>query len=242
MRAMILFLAVMEVGSAVAATPQRRRAVLPPAPSCLLPTLSLVLSKTSVCRGEPATLFWDASDPNAVVTIGGVGVSLPASGSRPLDTSAGAVYTGHATNGCGSGRESLVELKLLPEGTLSLTPHQASLTQGQTTTLNVSATDAGGWSLFSTLGNTFSPMTGSGSRSVIYTATRSGFDTVTLGASSNCRPLQDFSSITINAPPVPQPQPPSGTLRCCDGTLSPTCTSCANKKGCCSSHGGVCGC
>jgi hypothetical protein len=31
-------------------------------------------------------------------------------------------------------------------------------------------------------------------------------------------------------------------LRCCDGTLSPTCTSCANKQGCCSGHKGVCGC
>ncbi|HEX4341316.1 MAG TPA: hypothetical protein VH062_35655 [Polyangiaceae bacterium] len=33
-----------------------------------------------------------------------------------------------------------------------------------------------------------------------------------------------------------------GSLRCCDGMLSPTCTCSGSHQGCCSHHGGVCGC
>jgi hypothetical protein len=32
-----------------------------------------------------------------------------------------------------------------------------------------------------------------------------------------------------------------GALRCCDGSISPTC-ACPGHRGCCSHHGGVCGC
>jgi hypothetical protein len=32
-----------------------------------------------------------------------------------------------------------------------------------------------------------------------------------------------------------------GSVRCCDGTISPTCT-CGDLQGCCSHHRGVCGC
>ncbi|EYF05195.1 hypothetical protein [Chondromyces apiculatus] len=41
------------------------------------------------------------------------------------------------------------------------------------------------------------------------------------------------------SPQRPAP-PPSGTVCCCDGTVSPTCTTV--KRGCCSHHGGVCAC
>jgi hypothetical protein len=48
-------------------------------------------------------------------------------------------------------------------------------------------------------------------------------------------------------PPKKKPPPArstgSGMLKCCDGTLSPSC-ACGRKsnRGCCSHHGGVCGC
>lgn len=50
----------------------------------------------------------------------------------------------------------------------------------------------------------------------------------------------------IKARPTPvqaTPPPPRGgtRARCCDGTLSPTC-GCGGGRGCCSRHGGVCGC
>jgi hypothetical protein len=40
-----------------------------------------------------------------------------------------------------------------------------------------------------------------------------------------------------------QPATPSGggRAKCCDGTLSPSC-GCGGGRGCCSRHGGVCGC
>lgn len=34
----------------------------------------------------------------------------------------------------------------------------------------------------------------------------------------------------------------SGALRCCDGSISPSCTCAGSRRGCCSHHGGVCGC
>lgn len=38
---------------------------------------------------------------------------------------------------------------------------------------------------------------------------------------------------------APDPQRP---LLCCDGTPSPSCTCSGSRRGCCSHHGGVCGC
>jgi hypothetical protein len=34
----------------------------------------------------------------------------------------------------------------------------------------------------------------------------------------------------------------SGRVKCCDGTLSPSCSCGRSLRGCCSHHGGVCGC
>ena len=44
---------------------------------------------------------------------------------------------------------------------------------------------------------------------------------------------------TRPAPPTPR-QEPVGRVCCCDGTVSPTCTTV--HRGCCSRHGGVCAC
>jgi hypothetical protein len=104
------------------------------------------------------------------------------------------------------------------------------------------------WSLSSSLGNGINPAsgTGNGDFSASYFATSTGTDTLQLHLSGQCGgsalPTSFTRAITIGAaPPAPVPQP-TGFLRCCDGTLSPTCTSCANKQGCCSHHSGVCGC
>jgi hypothetical protein len=66
-------------------------------------------------------------------------------------------------------------------------------------------------------------------------------------------PAAPAARVTVSRP-VPQAAPPSrrtdqasgggggGTgLLCCDGSLSPTC-ACPGHQGCCSHHGGVCGC
>lgn len=48
------------------------------------------------------------------------------------------------------------------------------------------------------------------------------------------------------APPAPRPAPPSsggsGRLQCCDGSFSLSCSCGGSHRGCCSRHGGVCGC
>lgn len=38
------------------------------------------------------------------------------------------------------------------------------------------------------------------------------------------------------------PTPPRGSILCCDGTVSDSCVCGGRLQGCCSSHGGVCGC
>jgi len=197
--------------------------------------LLLTLSKASVCAGESVTLFWQASDPQAVVFIAGIGSSLPSSGSKTVDPSAG-IYSGRATNACGTGTEAFAEVKVQQNGTASLSVSASSIQQGQTTTLTVTVANVSGWSLASSLGNGLSPSSGTTSATVTYSGTRTGSDTITLTANGTCGSLQRTSSIVVAAPPQ------SGNLRCCDGTVSPTCNNCAKKQGCCSSHGGVCGC
>lgn len=50
---------------------------------------------------------------------------------------------------------------------------------------------------------------------------------------------------TVVFPTSPPPPPPTmrcgGNARCCDGACSPSC-ACPGHQGCCSHHGGVCGC
>jgi hypothetical protein len=68
-------------------------------------------------------------------------------------------------------------------------------------------------------------------------------------------PLRNTASLPVQQriapPPAPAPRPApapqpaprvpdTGRVCCCDGTVSPTCTTV--HRGCCSRHGGVCGC
>src|SRR5437763_4728544 len=234
MRSVVLLFLVLQISASQTVSPGRRRAVRPnPAPPCALPTLLLTFSKTAVCPGESVTLSWQASDPGATVFIVGVGSSLPASGSKIIDTAAAQIYSGYATNACGAGSATLAEVKLQAGATASVSASPSSIQQGQTTMITVSVANIGSWTLSSTLGNGLSASAGTTSRAVTYTGTRSGSDMITLATTGGCGSLQRTTFISVAAPA-------SGNLRCCDGTLSPTCTSCANKQGCCSSHGGVC--
>jgi hypothetical protein len=220
-------------------TPARHRAARPNPAPCTTPILFLTLSKTPVCPGESVILSWQASDPRAVVSIVGVGGALPSSGSKTIDAPSAMVYSGRATNGCGSGNEAVAEVKVQPGGTASVSASPSSIQLGQSATLTITVANIADWTLFSALDNGLSASSGTGSGTVTFIGTRSGSDTVTLTANGACGSLQRTTSIVV-APAAPPP--PSGNLRCCDGTLSPTCINCAKKQGCCSSHGGVCGC
>jgi hypothetical protein len=230
------------------AVASRRRAVAPGTSgspgACVLPSVTLSLSRNNVCSGTPVTLSWQSSDPKASVAIDGMGASLPASGSTTVGSTTSIAYSAHAVIACGISEEAVAVLSIAPGASASISG-PSSLQQGAGATLFISVGNASSWSLRSANGNAISPAAGanSGAIAVQYTASASGSDVVTLTATNTaCGSIQRTLSIAVGAPqPQPQPQP-GGTLRCCDGTLSPTCTSCAKKQGCCSSHGGVCGC
>lgn len=217
--------------------PSKRRAAGIGAKSCTKPTLSITSSRTSACSGETVTVSWAASDPTARVAIDNIGTALPASGSRAITATASAAYSGRATTSCGAGIESVAIVNLTQAPFAGLTGPVAMAT-GDTTTLSITVASGTAWTLTSSLGNSISPSSGNSSRTVSYTATRSGSDTVTLTTASNaCGSGVRTHAISISAPP-----PTNNGLLCCDGTRSPSCFSCSKKSGCCSGHGGVCGC
>lgn len=219
----------------------RRRPVAPgPVSTCRLPTLTLAPSRNGACAGESVVLTWQASDAAAQVTIDGVGSSLPSSGSTSVTVTGNSAYSGHATNSCGSGAEAVAVVTLQAATTASLSG-PSTIQRGNIAPLSCFISGASSWALSSSLRNSIAPSfgTGAGTFSSSYTATSSGTDTVTLTASGGpCGSIMRILTINVT---VPTPPPPSG-LACCDGTRSPTCFSCADKRGCCSGHGGVCGC
>lgn len=56
------------------------------------------------------------------------------------------------------------------------------------------------------------------------------------------KPYSGGSSASSNAPGAGTSSSDGGRLLCCDGSLSPSCTCSGPRRGCCSHHGGVCGC
>ncbi len=221
----------------------RRRAVSPGSGggmNCTPPTFRLTVSKSVVCSGESFTLVWEASDLAATVAIDGIGSALPAVGSTAVGTTSSTAYSGRAANTCGVSTESVAEVSVVSVANASLTPSAVSVQQNSSITLSIFVSGAGSWSISSALGNTISPSSGvSGTITATYTASRTGTDTVTLTAAGGCGTIQQSTTIIVSS--APPPPPPAGLL-CCDGTRSPSCFSCASKSGCCSHHGGVCGC
>jgi hypothetical protein len=219
----------------------RRRAVRPG--PCSVPSVSIAFTSATVCPNEVTGVYWTASDPRSIVTIPGIGSGLPSSGTRAIQTTTSTTYTATAANGCGTGQASSATLTIRPSAFGSLDVAASSISQGSTTTVTLTTSAATSWFLTSTIGNAFSLSSGStgGTFQSTYFATYAGNDTIGLTVRNECGSSPLFSrsvSVVSSAPPPSS----GGYLRCCDGTFSPTCTSCANKQGCCSHHNGVCGC
>src|ERR1051326_2465099 len=241
----ILSVAALVIAVTLPSAEARSRAVNHP---CKAPIVTITSTPSAVCANESVRLSWTASDPGAVVSIAGVGANLPAIGSAVVPISQATTFQATGKSACGGGVPSAsltVSLNPQPSGTIS---SPASTTQGSNVSIFISTLNAASWSLTSSLGNGLDPATGSGNGdfSSTYYAYVSGTDTLQLKVNSLCGSANTFQSYNHTmsvAPynPTPTPQP-SGYLRCCDGTFSPTCTSCANKQGCCSHHNGVCGC
>jgi hypothetical protein len=205
--------------------------------TCERPTLTLTSSQRVACSGEPVTLTWLASEANATVSIDGIGGVLASSGSTTVGSTANTAYSGHATNGCGAGPETVAVVNIQSGASGSLSG-PSSMQQGSSGTLSFTALDTTSWTLTSSLRNAITPSSGTsaGTFSSTYMASSSGTDTVTLVASGGgCGGFTRTLTIGINAPQ-------NQGLLCCDGTRSASCFSCSNKSGCCSSHRGVCGC
>lgn len=213
----------------------RHRAVRIPG-SCVRPTLTITASKNSACSGESTTISWQSSNPNASVSIDGIGAFLPASGSQVASLTASRAYSGRAsTTTCGLGDEAVAVVTLKSNATASLFG-PGSVKQGSSGTINFTIDGATSWTLTSALGNSISPSSGTITRSARYEATKTGTDTITLTATGGaCGAVSRSATIIITAPA-------NLGLACCDGTRSPSCFNCNDKRGCCSSHGGVCGC
>lgn len=219
------------------APPAKRRSVnLGGTRTCPRPTLSLTTSRTSACTGETATITWQASDAAARVSIDGIGSGLPASGNRVVSATTSTVFSGRASTFCSVGDEAVAVVNVTPATSASVSG-PAVISTGDTTTLVVTVSGASSWTLTSSLGNVLVPNSGTNSRTVTYTASRSGTDTITLNTTGGCGSDRRSIAITVSSPP-----PTNTGLRCCDGTRSATCFDCSRKQGCCSSHGGVCGC
>jgi hypothetical protein len=242
-----LFAAALVVVVVVPSGYGRTRAVKHP---CKSPTVTLTSSSTAVCPNESVRLFWNASDPSAVVAVDGVGANLPSSGSAVVPISQATTFTATAKSACGGGSRAAsvaVDLRPQPSGSIAA---PTSTSQGLNVSIFISTLNAASWSLTSSIGNGLDPGSGSGTGdfSSTYHANVSGTDTVQLKVNGLCGSTSTFQSyyhtISISPyTPTPTPTPqPSGYLRCCDNTFSPTCNSCANKQGCCSHHGGVCSC
>lgn len=221
--------------------PRRRRALGVPI-TCPRPTLSINLSRSSACTGDSVVISWQASDPKALVTIDQLGANFPASGSATVAVTQPRVYSGHAVGACGSGPEATAVLSILPLPSATLSSNASSVPQGSSATLTLFTANATLWTLTSSLGNPLSVTSGTtnGTRTASYTGSKPGVDNVALSVTGVCGSTDRAVVISVTAPTTPPPS--SGGLLCCDGTRSPSCFSCSSKQGCCSSHGGVCGC
>jgi hypothetical protein len=217
----------------------RRRVVGHPGEArCKAPSLTLTASKTNACSGESVVLTWQASDPQATVAIYGIGALLPSSGSTTVGSTGSTVYSGRATTSCGSGAEAVAMVTIQRSASASLNG-PASVQRGSTASLSWMTSGTTTWTLTSSLRNSVTPSSGNGAGSFsgTYTATNSGTDNVTLtGTGGPCGSVSRQITIVVNAPSG------GGNLLCCDGTRSPSCTSCSDQRGCCSSHRGVCSC
>lgn len=177
------------------------------------------------------------------MSIDGIGENLRWTGStRILDGRR--TFAGYAINACARGETTSVTIRTPepPGGSLS---GPAAVRQFATPILRVATADAASWSLTSSLANVIYPATGFGDDDATYSATNYGTDAIALELTGRCGMMVTHSISLIverSSDPPPPPPPTGGRLRCRDGTTSPTCTNCANKRGCCSNHGEVCGC
>ncbi len=221
----------------------KRRSVR--AAPCTPPTLTLSVTPQAACPGETVTVNWRASDFTSIVHIEGVGTNLRWTGSSRIFDGR-RTFSGYAVNACAEG-EVAVAAARTPDPPTAAIAGPSTVRQHTSATLRVDVSDSASWWLTSSLSNPITPQSGFGHDEVTYTAANSGTDGLLLQITDRCNAMTErTASLVVEpgsiSPPPPPPPPPAGGLRCCDGTRSPSCTSCSDLRGCCSRHGGVCDC
>ncbi|HET9743815.1 MAG TPA: alkaline phosphatase family protein [Terriglobales bacterium] len=138
------------------------------------PTVSVQINPATVKAGDTATLSWSSSNATSVTFDSGIG-TVPASGSRAITPAATATYTAMATGAAGTATATATITVVFPP-TIALSANPSSITQGGSTTLSWTSTNADSITIDNNIGA--EPLNGSAAVSpkstTAYTATATG--------------------------------------------------------------------
>lgn len=140
----------------------------------LKPTVSVQITPSTVKAGDTATLSWSSSNATSVTLDNGIG-TVPPSGSRTITPSATATYTATAAGAAGTVMATATVTVVFPP-TIAFAANPSSITQGDSTTLSWTSTNADSV----TIDNNIGPEPANGSLLVspksptAYTATATG--------------------------------------------------------------------
>ena len=132
-----------------------------PTPTQTAPTLSIVISQTSVASGQSAALTWNASNATSCTASGGWSGAKSVSGTETVVPTASVTYTLACTGAGGSISKSVSVTVTQPVApTLTLSLGTTTIVKGQSSTVTWTTTDAtsctasGGWTGTKTINGT----------------------------------------------------------------------------------------
>ena len=114
------------------------------------PTVSIQINPSTVKAGDTATLSWSSANATSVTLDNGIG-PVPASGSRTITPADTATYTATATGAAGTISATATVTVVFPP-TIAFAASPSSITQGDTTTLSWTSTNADSVSIDNNIG------------------------------------------------------------------------------------------
>ena len=114
------------------------------------PTVSIQINPSTVKAGDTATLSWSSANATSVTLDNGIG-PVPASGSRTITPADTATYTATATGAAGTISATATVTVVFPP-TITFAASPSSITQGDTTTLSWTSTNADSVSIDNNIG------------------------------------------------------------------------------------------
>ncbi len=104
------------------------------------PTVTITITPSTVKAGDTATLTWSSSNATSITLNPGIG-PVPATGSRTITPSDTATYTATATGAAGMASATATVTVVFPP-TITFAGSPSSITQGGSTTLSWTSTNA----------------------------------------------------------------------------------------------------